>query len=165
VRDILRQLRPLHATDESYVFINAKNGGPIDQREWPKDHWRRVLTGTKVRPRKFYATKHTFISVALTKGLNLKFIAEYCGTSVAMIEQHYGRFLASRIDDQLALLGAPAMAAQVEPRMRKTATFGGGLQFWAEKPLWNEASLAVASWNQLLGWLRELDVMRKAEAA
>jgi len=126
VRDTLRALRPLHATKDSYVFVNAKNGGPIDQREWPKDHWRRVLTGTKVRARKFYATKHTFISIALTKGLNLKFIAEYCGTSVAMIEQHYGRFLASRVDDQLALLSAPPVAAQVEPQKRKTATFGGG---------------------------------------
>jgi integrase len=75
---------------DSYVFVNAKNSGPVEQREWPKDHWRRALTATKVRPRKFYATKHTFISVALTKGLNLKFIAEYCGTSVAMIEQDYG---------------------------------------------------------------------------
>ena len=68
VRDALRAFRPLHATEDSYVFVNAKNGGPIEQREWPKDHWRRVLTATKIRPRKFYATKHTFISIALTKG-------------------------------------------------------------------------------------------------
>ncbi len=140
VREALRRLRPLHATEETYVFVNAKNGGPIEQREWPKDHWRRVLTGTKIRPRKFYATKHTFISVALTKGLNLKFIAEYCGTSVAMIEQHYGRFLASRIDDQLAMLSAPSVLAQVGARERKTATFGGGLQFCAEKSLRNIVS-------------------------
>ncbi|MBI1814070.1 MAG: site-specific integrase [Deltaproteobacteria bacterium] len=140
VRDALRVLRPLHATEDSYVFVNAKNGGPIEQREWPKDHWRRALTATKVRPRKFYATKHTFISVALTKGLNLKFIAEYCGTSVAMIEQHYGRFLASRVDDQLALLSGSSVAAKVGRRVAKTATFGGGLQFPAEKPLWNIAS-------------------------
>lgn len=136
VRDALRQLRPLHATEDSYVFVNSKNGGPIEQREWPRDHWRRALTGTKIRPRKFYATKHTFISVALTKGLNLKFIAEYCGTSVAMIEQHYGRFLASRVDDQLALLSGSTVAREEA----KTATFGGGLQFRAEKPLRNIAS-------------------------
>lgn len=140
VREALRKTRPLHATEDTYVFVNSKNGGPIEQREWPKDHWRRAMTGTKIRPRKFYATKHTFISVALTKGLNLKFIAEYCGTSVAMIEQHYGRFLASRVDDQLAMLSAPAMPAEIRPRMAKTASFGGGLQFQAEKPLWNKAS-------------------------
>jgi len=56
------------------------------------------------------------------------------------IEQHYGRFLASRVDDQLALLATPAVATQVELRKQKTATFGRGLQFSAENPLWNEAS-------------------------
>ena len=75
-----------------------------------EDHWRQALAASKVRPRKFYATKHTFISVALTKRPNLKFIAEYCRTSVAMIEQHYGRFQARRVDDQLALLAGPSRA-------------------------------------------------------
>lgn len=32
-------------------------------------------------------------SIALTGGVNLKWLAEYCGTSIAMIETHYGRFL------------------------------------------------------------------------
>ena len=165
VREVLRAIRPLHAMEDTYVFVNPKNGGPIEQREWPKDHWRRALTGTKVRPRKFYATKHTCISVAPTKGLNLKFIAEYCGTSVQMIEQHYGRFLASRIDDQLALLSAPSVPAQIAVGDRKTATFGGGLQFQAEKPLWNKASQAVPSWNQIVECLRELDLLRQSVAA
>ena len=44
----------------------------------------------EMRPRKFYATRHTFISVALSKGCNLKWVAEYCGTSVEMIEKSYG---------------------------------------------------------------------------
>jgi integrase len=124
VRDALRDLRPVHATEETYVFVNAKNGGPIEQREWPKDHWRGALTGTGIRPRKFYATKHTFISVALTEGLNLTFIAEYCGTSVAMIEQHYGRFLGSRVDDQLALLSATSVSPRAQRREAKTPTLG-----------------------------------------
>ena len=109
VRDVLRRMRPIHVTEDSYVFVNAKNGGPI--------------------------------------------------------EQHYGRFLASRVDDQLALLSAPASRAGVEPRMRKTATFGGGLQFQAERPLWNKASPTVPSWNQILQWLREMDLLRQAKAA
>ena len=55
--------------------------------------------------RKFYATRHTFISIALTRGVNLKWLADYCGTSVAMIEKHYGRFLPEGDDYQLQLLG------------------------------------------------------------
>jgi hypothetical protein len=45
------------------------------------------------RPRKFYSTRHTFIAWALSEGANLKGLAEYCGTSVQMIEQSYGRFM------------------------------------------------------------------------
>jgi DNA-binding NarL/FixJ family response regulator len=50
--------------------------------------------------------RHTFISDALTKGLNVKFIAEYTGTSLAMIEQHYRRFLEAEASAQLRLLDA-----------------------------------------------------------
>ncbi len=46
-----------------------------------------------IKPRKFYATKHTYISVALSAGCNIKWLAEQCGTSVAMIEKHYGRYI------------------------------------------------------------------------
>ena len=44
-------------------------------------------------------------------GVNLKWLAEYCGTSVAMIEPSYGRFLAAGADHQLALLAGGAVAA------------------------------------------------------
>jgi hypothetical protein len=52
------------------VFTNAKNGGPIDQSEFPKRYWNSAVRGTGIRPRKFYATRHTFISIALTRGVN-----------------------------------------------------------------------------------------------
>jgi len=47
----------------------------------------------------------------LSRGVNLKWLAEYCGTSVAMIERSYGRFLAAGADHQLALLAGGAVAA------------------------------------------------------
>jgi hypothetical protein len=34
-------------------------------------------------------TRHTFIAWALSEGANLKGLAEYCGTSVQMIEQSH----------------------------------------------------------------------------
>jgi integrase len=106
VRDVLRALKPLHAGPDDYVFTNAKNGGPINQSEWSKDHWRAALRATEIRPRKFYNTRHTFISIALTRGVNLKWLAEYCGTSVAMIERSYGRYLTNGADNPLQLLSA-----------------------------------------------------------
>jgi hypothetical protein len=38
-------------------------------------------------------TRHTFIAWALSEGVSLKGLAEYCGTSVQMIEQSYGRYI------------------------------------------------------------------------
>jgi hypothetical protein len=56
--------------------------------------------------------RHTFISVGLTNGVKIKWLAEYCGTSVAMIEKHYGKYLGGDTDEQL------------ERFTRKTETLG-----------------------------------------
>ena len=63
-----------------------------------------ALRACGVRARKFYATRHTFISDGLSHGLNIKWVAEYCGTSVAMIEKHYGRYIKSDSNEQLQRL-------------------------------------------------------------
>jgi len=43
----------------------------------------------------FYALRHTHISQALLAGVNIQVLAENCGTSVRMIEKHYGKFLST----------------------------------------------------------------------
>jgi integrase len=103
---------PLHATDETCVFTTP-TGRPIDEERFVEKHWHRAIRATGIRPRKFYATRHAFISVALTKGANLKWVARYCGTSVEMVDEHYGKWLG---DDggQLAIL-APRPTAGDHP--------------------------------------------------
>jgi hypothetical protein len=67
----------------------------------------RALRAKKLRVRKPYTMRHTFISVGLTNGVNIKWLADYCGTSVAMIEKHYGKYIRDDADEQLArLVGA-----------------------------------------------------------
>ena len=78
--------------------------------------WFRCLRGCGIRPRKFYSTRHTFIAWALSEGANLKGLAEYCGTSVQMIEQSYGRFM--RKDFLGPLIGA-------RPETLREAAVGG----------------------------------------
>jgi putative DNA primase/helicase len=51
----------------------------------------------------FVGGADTILSVAVTKGANLKWLAGYCGTSIEMIEKHYAKWLGAD-DDQLALL-------------------------------------------------------------
>jgi integrase len=102
VVEVLREAEPAHVSQTDYLFTNTA-GRPMHAPSFTKNHWRGVLRALGIRPRKFYATRHTFISVSLSNGINAKFIAEYCGTSLAMIERHYGRYIRSDAREQLAL--------------------------------------------------------------
>ena len=106
VVEVLKGEKPLHVQPDDFVFLNP-NGRPIDVKVFTQWTWSPALRRLNIRPRKFYATRHTFISLALTRGWNLKALAEYCGTSVAMIEKHYGRYVGGDMRTQLALLARP----------------------------------------------------------
>ena len=100
---LLGSTKPLHVTETDFVFKNQE-GNPINEDKWRAKYWYRALRVLNIRPRKFYGTRHTFISDALSQGLNTKWVAEYCGTSIAMIEKHYGRYIKSDSREQLAKL-------------------------------------------------------------
>jgi len=120
--DALKALpTPLHSTGGDYVFLSPEKK-PMTDTWWPKRGatrrprtdaerglWHRCLTSLGIRHRKAYCTRHTFIAWACSEGANLKALAEYCGTSVAMIEQSYARYIGS---DFLASLIKPAAAPE-----------------------------------------------------
>lgn len=58
----------------------------------------------------FYALRHTHISRALVAGVNIQVLAENCGTSVRMIEKHYGKFLKA---DRRAMMNAANLGVTV----------------------------------------------------
>ena len=106
VVELLGFLKPLQITENDYVFRDAA-GKPLDAAEWRKQHWNKALRAKEIRPRKFYATRHTYISVALSHGVNIKWLAEQCGTSVEMIERNYGKYILDDGDVPLrALFGS-----------------------------------------------------------
>jgi len=88
----LQQIKPLRASANDHIFIN-RAGKPIDQKEFAWRHFWPALTALNIRHRDFYSTRDTFISVMLSHNENSKRIAEYCGTSLAMIEKSYGKWL------------------------------------------------------------------------
>ena len=121
VVELLKTLLPLRVKSESYVLTNAE-GKPIDQAEFGRA-FQGVLRVLKLRPRPFYNARHTYISVALTLGCNQKWIAEQTGTSVAMIQEHYGKFIR---DDGDALLRAYVESApDLDKSEDETGTFAG----------------------------------------
>ena len=95
VAEALGSIKPLRALDDEHVFLTHQRGKVLNQYKFSHDNWSRVLRGTNIRPRKrgMYATRHTYISVALSHGVNHKWISEQCGTSLAMIEKSYGKYI------------------------------------------------------------------------
>lgn len=49
----------------------------------------------------FYTLRHTFIANALTGGVEIHAVAKLCGTSVRMIEKHYGKLLHADAQEKL----------------------------------------------------------------
>lgn len=49
----------------------------------------------------FYTLRHTFIAQAIGAGLDIYSIAAVSGTSIAMIEKHYGKLLKGRVRDAM----------------------------------------------------------------
>ncbi len=69
-----------------------------DGAQWGKNHHQRpfdaAVTAAKLPAETtFYALRHTHISLALLVGVNIQVLSENTGTSVRMIEHHYGKFL------------------------------------------------------------------------
>ena len=104
-------VHPEGSDPQATYFFRNPDGRPITTKEWPKKSWEPVLRKKiGVRYRKFYATRHTFISWALSKGMNVKAIAEYVGTSLEMIERSYGKYIGSNgLDPLLRALNATAV--------------------------------------------------------
>jgi integrase len=104
---------PENCAPQTTYFFRNPDGGPITTKEWPKKSWGPVLRKKiGVRYRKFYAARHTFISWALSNGMNVKAIAEYVGTSLEMIERSYGKYIGSNgLDPLLSALETTATAA------------------------------------------------------
>jgi len=73
--------------------FSTPTGLPLDTDGFVELRWHRALRATGTRPRKFFATRHTFISVALSSGCKAKWVAKYCGTSLEMLDKHYGRWM------------------------------------------------------------------------
>jgi len=75
--EILKQMVDLNAKPNDYIFRNIL-GDPIDQRGFYKIFCR-AQRALSIRLRNPYATKDTYVSLALTKGVNLTWLSEQTG--------------------------------------------------------------------------------------
>ena len=87
--DVLRQHRPTGRRPDDFLFTTP-GGAPIDQANFYGREWVPMLRRLGVRLRPFYNTRHTYITYLLSLGVSPLFVARQTGTSLEMIESHYG---------------------------------------------------------------------------
>lgn len=131
---ILRSVVELHAAPEDYLFKNTL-GLPIEQRSFYR-LFRDAVRVLEIRPRDLYATKDTFVSTAITAGVNLTWLSDQTGVAEQTLRKHYGRFVHSSAADALELDKIDPTAAPLTrkrrqighrldtPEVRRSATSG-----------------------------------------
>ena len=95
--------------DTPLVFPAAR-GGVLDLHNWRRRRWHPAVEASGItRPARIYDLRSTFASDALAAGVSVFELARIMGTSVRMIERHYGALLdgagagiASRLDAHYA---------------------------------------------------------------
>jgi integrase len=90
--------------DTPYVFAGVK-GGPFDFANFGKRDWHDAIESAGIaKPARLYDLRSTFASNALAAGITVYELARIMGTSVRMIEMHYGALLDTANESMLERL-------------------------------------------------------------
>lgn len=89
VQAILEDAKPETVDLEDFIFKSPK-GKFIDHHNFSNRAWKSVLKKCEIPYRKSYQTRHTFISLCVEANVNSTAIGRWTGTSVKMIDNHYG---------------------------------------------------------------------------
>jgi integrase len=99
--------------DTRLVFPGPR-GGHINLRNFRRREWHPALDAADVPSRRIYDLRSTFASQALAAGVSVFELARIMGTSVRMIERHYGTLLQGSGDAIRGKLDAYASSVQEE---------------------------------------------------
>jgi integrase len=87
-------------------------------------------------PRSTYSFRHTYATFRLSEGIDVYFLAEQMGTSVAMIEDHYGHVSPVKNADRIlhGMTGWQPIAAEPEPEVPSKGRKASGGRAAARQP-------------------------------
>jgi integrase len=96
---------PRRPAPHDFVFRTPRDA-PIDEANFYQREWLGCLRALGIRSRPFYNCRHTYISTLLAAGAKPLFVCRQTGTSLEMIEKHYGdaRVDAVHLDEMIGAL-------------------------------------------------------------
>jgi len=110
--EALDQLRSRQ--DSLLLFPNAR-GGYLDFRNFNRRHWKPVQKAAGIEPlRNLYDLRHTYATFALRAGVPVFALSRFMGTSIAMIDLHYGHLAVDSHEHTVSLLDALALERAVD---------------------------------------------------
>src|SRR5712691_4257739 len=96
------------------LFPNAR-GGRIDFRVFGSRHWRPAQIADGIEPiRGLYDMRHTYATFALRAGVSVFAVSRFIGSSIAMIDRHYGHLAPDSHLHAVSLLDALAFERAVD---------------------------------------------------
>jgi len=91
------------------LLLPSASGGHFDLHNFRSRHWRPAQLAAGIRPlRRVYDLRHTFATFALRAGISTFDLSRYMGTSLAMIDRHYGHLARDGREHAIKLLDAHA---------------------------------------------------------
>jgi integrase len=100
-------LEQLPARIDTPLLFPAPRGGLLDLNHFRPREWTPAVAAAGIaRPARIYDLRSTFASDALTAGVGIHALARIMGTSVRMIERHYGTLLDGAMEEIAGRLDA-----------------------------------------------------------
>jgi integrase len=87
----LTAIERLPAKGQSPLVFPSPNGGYFDLHNFRNRYWKPAQLAAGITPlRRIYDLRHTFATFALRAGISTFDLSRYMGTSLGMIDRHYG---------------------------------------------------------------------------
>jgi hypothetical protein len=96
------------------LFPNSR-GRHIDFRSFGRRHWKTAQIAAGIEPvRHLYDLRHTYATFALRAGVSVFAVSRFMGSSIAMIDRHYGHLARNSREHAVSLLDALAIERAVD---------------------------------------------------
>jgi len=110
----LDALDALPPSNNPILFPNSR-GGRIDFRSFGRRHWKPAQRAAGIEPpRDLYDLRHTYATFALRAGIPVFAVSRFIGSSIAMIDHHYGHLAHDSRQHAVSLLDALALERTVD---------------------------------------------------